>query len=160
LLNGVATALTQFTQTQFDQLEFQAGANGEVNDIIAAAFTVGGASPALQVTNTVSGTRSINSAKALDSTGTSYDFIPQRAALVQGLLPNQDPTLAALGNFTSQAGDHYRVADLFALTQPKSGTITDIDVAVRGSGGGALYLNGAVTAQTVFTQAEFDTLEF
>src|SRR5262249_45347976 len=103
---------------------------------------------------------SINAAKALDSNASSYDFIAQRAELVQGLLPNQDPTLQTVGDFTAQAGDLYRVADLFSLTQPQSDTIPDIDHPIRGTGTGTLLLNGGATALTLFTQSQFDQLEF
>ena len=57
----MAGAQTLFTTTQFTQLQYVAGANGTSDDIVVTAQTLAGvASEAIQITNTVSGTRSVN----------------------------------------------------------------------------------------------------
>src|SRR5712672_946113 len=55
------------------------------------------------------------------------------------------------GTFTTGAGDAYRVADLYKITQAKDAPINTISIAIRGAG--TLTLDGVdVTNQLGFTE--------
>ena len=158
-LDGVdVTNQLSFTEAEFNRLQFNIGASGDSTDIVVAASTTKGSSQALEITGAATGTRSINAAPALTQQD-NFTYVAQRAALLNGYIPDADPGLTTVGNFTSQAGDTYKLSQLFDVTNPKSGTITEVDVAMRGAG--TLTLDGVdVTSESHFTLEEFKRLRF
>ncbi len=158
-IGGVSVgATTSFTPTQFAQLQYTAGAGGSDDLIVAALTTTGVSSNALQITNTINGTRSINGADALINQD-QFTLVAQTASIFSQILPNTTPGLASVGNFTSQAGDTYNLPQLFQAAAPSSGSIASYNVAQRG--GGILTLAGVATgAQTLFTAAQFTQLQY
>ncbi len=176
-LNGTAvTTQTSFTAAQFNQLQYVAGASGSGNiEVIAQTQPTDSSgdplglvdSPAVSITNTVTGDRSLNAANALITTPTgndsSYITIAQESAIFTGFGSNKPATVTTVGNFTSAAGDSFTVGDLFTATAPTGSSIADYEVAVRGDGGataGTLLLNGVPTTQTTFTAAQLGQLQF
>jgi hypothetical protein len=153
----VAVATTLFTPTQFNNLQYTAGTTSD--DIIVSALTTTGVSSnALQITNTINGTRSINGANALINQD-QYTLVAQTASIFTQILPHTTPGIASVGNFTSQAGDTYNLPELFQAAAPSSGSIKFYNVAQRG--GGTLTLSGvAVGAQTLFTATQFTQLQY
>src|SRR5262249_20581744 len=148
-IGGVAVATTLFTPTQFNNLQYTAGATGSDDIIVSALTTTGVSSNAIQITNTVSGTRSINGADALINQD-QYTLVAQTASIFTQITANTTPGLASVGNFTSQAGDTYNLPELFQAAAPSGGSIKTYNVAQRGSG--TLTLAGvAVGAQSLFT---------
>ncbi|MBV8167880.1 MAG: hypothetical protein JO021_13885 [Alphaproteobacteria bacterium] len=158
-LDGVdVTNQLSFTEDEFNRLQFNIGASGDSTDIVVAASTAKGSSQALEITGAATGTRSINAAPALYQQD-AFTFVAQRAALMNGYIPDADPGLTSVGNFTSQTGDTYKVSQLFDVTNPKAGPTTEVDVAIRGAG--TLTLDGVdVTGETEFTLDEFKRLQF
>ncbi len=176
-LNGTAvTTQTSFTAAEFSQLQYVAGSSGSSNIEIVAQTQptdVNGNplgvidSPAVSITNTVTGDRSLNAASALITAPTggdaSYISIAQQAAIFTGFGTNKPATVTSVGNFTSDAGDSFTVGDLFAAKAPANSTIANYEVAVRGDSGataGTLLLNGVPTTQTIFTAAQLGQLQF
>ncbi|MBV8169255.1 MAG: hypothetical protein JO021_20850, partial [Alphaproteobacteria bacterium] len=161
-LAGVGVgAQTLFTAAQFLQLQYVAGANGTSDDIVVAPETASGvAGPALQISASVTGTRSIDAANALINQD-SFTLVAQTAAILAPIGTNKAPTLTAVGNFTSQGGDTYNLAELYKATAPTGGTITTYNVALRGTSGGILAIGGvSVGAQTSFTATQFGQLQY
>ncbi len=175
LLNGVAVAnQTSFTAAQFAQLTYVAGPNGDQQTLTVAAQTgtllPSGAitgevdSQPVQISASVTGTRSINVAGALVGNPSGADAsttaLAQSADIFSGLTGTTRPTLATQGNFTAVAGDVYTLSSLFKATAPAGNSIAGYRVAL-GDGGGELLLNGvAVTNQTSFTAAQFAELTY
>src|SRR5260221_373537 len=127
-LDGVdVTTQLSFSRDQFNRVIFNAGTSiGDSTDIVVAASPTRGSSPALEISAEVTGTRSINAAPALYQQD-GFTFVAQRASLLAGYDPKSDPGLNSVGNFTSQAGDGYRLADLFKITQAQTGSIHEVD---------------------------------
>jgi hypothetical protein len=159
-LNGVdVTNQLNFTEDQFKSLILNVGTTiGDTTDIVLAALTSHGSSPAMEITADVTGTRSINAAPALYQQD-NFTFVAQRASLLRGYFADQDPGLTTAGNFTGEASDRFRVADLFRIKQADAASIASVDVAVRGVG--TLLLDGVdVAGRTSFTEDEFKRLQF
>jgi hypothetical protein len=179
-LNGVnVTNQVRFTPDQFDQLHFIAGPSGSSQNLVVVAQT-GTAnsagvltgvtdSSAVQLTATITGTRSVNAAGALltPATGDDAGFVgvAQQATILNGFGGNTPPTLTSVGNLTAAAGDALAVSSLYTATPPSGGAIAGYEVALRGDQGsanaGTLELNGVdVTGQVGFTPDQFDQLQF
>ena len=179
LLNGKdVTGQTSFTADQFSQLQYVAGGSGSSENIVVVAqsgtLASDGAitnevdSAAVQVTGSVTGTRSVNAASALLTPLTGTDAgaigIAQSSAIFTGFNGAVRPTLSTVGNFTADEGDAYSVSDLFSA-KPASGGggIVGYRVALGNNSGnnGELLLNGKnVTGQTLFTADQFANLHY
>jgi hypothetical protein len=175
-LNGVATTQTSFTAAEFNQLQYVAGSSGSSNiEVVAQTQPVDSSgnplglidSPAVSITNSVTGDRSLNAANALITAPTgndaSYLQIAQEASIFVGFGSNKPSTVTSVGNFTSDAGDSFSVGDLFTATAASGSTISTYEVAVRGDNGataGTLLLNGVATTQTSFTAAQLGQLQY
>ena len=179
LLNGKdVTGQTSFTADQFADLQYVAGGSGSSESIVVVAQS-GTLDPdgsisnevdsaAVQVTDSVTGTRSLNAASALltQSTGTdaSAIAIAQSSAIFTGFNGAVRPTLNTVGNFTADQGDAYSVSDLFNATPSSGGgDILGYRVALGDNSGnnGELLLNGKnVTGQTLFTADQFADLQY
>jgi hypothetical protein len=174
LLNGQSVnGQTSFTAAQFAQLTYQAGADGTQQNLIAVAQTgelqPNGTltqvidSPAVSITASAAQTGSINGAGALvvKPTGAEGDVanIASEAGILTGFGSGR-PTVQTDGNFTSVAGDVFRVDDLFQASAPSGQTLAGYRVAV-GNGSGQLLLNGqSVAGQTSFTPSQFAQLTY
>ena len=179
LLNGKdVTGQTSFTADQFAGLQYVAGASGS-SESIAVVAQSGTLAPdgtvtdevdsaAVQVTDSVTGTRSVNAARALLTQPTGTDAgavaIAQSSAIFTGFNGAVRPTLNTVGNFTAAAGDAYGVSDLFSATPASGGgDIVGYRVALGDNSGdnGELLLNGKnVTGQTLFTADQFAGLQY
>ncbi len=176
-LNGTAvTTQTTFTAAEFNQLQYVAGSSGSSNiEVVAQTQPTDSSgnplglidSPAVSITNSVTGDRSLNAASALitapSGSDASFIAIAQEAAIFTGFGTNKPATTTSVGNFTSAAGDSFTVGDLFAAKAPANSTIAKYEVAVRGNNGataGTLLLNGVATTQTSFTAAQLSQLQF
>ncbi len=179
LLNGKdVTGQTSFTADQFAGLQYVAGASGssESLEVIAQTGTVlpDGSlfneidSPAVQITNSVTGARSINAANALLTRATGTDAaaiaIAQSANIFTGFNGAARPALTTVGNFTADAGDAFSVSSLYtAAPASGGGAIVSYKVALGDSSGdnGQLLLDGNdVTGQTTFTADQFANLHY
>ena len=179
LLNGTdVSSRTSFSPYEFSQLAFVAGPAGSKQDLLVVAQTGTLAnndtltnpvdSPAVQITATVTGTRSINAAVALQTTPTGADagFVTlAQAASVAVPTTATRPSLTAVGNFTAVAGDQLAVSGLYTATAPAGTAIQNYKVALRGDqaspNAGALSLNGIdVSSRQNFSPYEFSQLRF
>ena len=167
------TGRESFTADQFSRLHFVAGATGSSQDLVVVAQSgkrlADGSlvnevdSPALQITTSVTGTRSINAANALltQPTGSDAAFIriAQQASIFTGFGAAR-PSLTTVGNLTAAAADKFSLGDLFKSTAPTGGSIVGYKVALRGDQG-QLELDGTdVTGQESFTADQFSRLHF
>jgi hypothetical protein len=169
LLNGQdVSSQRSFTAAQFAQLQYIAGGGGTTQNILVVAQSDSGYgptdSPAVQITASVTGTRSLNALPALQTTPASADAatttIAQQAAIFSGA-GNARPGLATAGNFTAGAGDTFNLSGLFQANVATGQTLKDYEVALDGTGDGTLLLNGStVTSQTSFTAAQFNELQY
>lgn len=176
LLNGVDVSdRTDFTPTEFNELQFVLGAAGAATDLVVVARAgkpdgAGGLtaiidSPAVQLTATASGTRSLNALAALRTTPASDDAervrLAQDADVFDGL-GGKRPTLTTVGNFTAAAADAFSLRQLFDAGANAFDTVARYRVALSAAtGAGTLLLDGAdVSAQRDFTAAEFNQLQF
>ena len=176
LLDGKdVTAQRSFTADQFGRLHVIAPQSGSVSLVVVAqsgkVLTDGSLasetdSPAVQLTGTVTGTRSINAAAALLTQPTGADAasvgIAQRASIFTGFGAAR-PSLSTVGNVTVAAGDALSVGDLFTATPASNGSITGYKVALGDSSGanGQLLLDGAdVSGQQSFTPQQFGRLQY
>ena len=178
LLDGKdVTGQTSFTADQFNDLQFVAGSSGsESLEVVAQSGTLNPDgtianevdSPAVQITASVTGTRSINGANALLTQPTGTDAaaiaIAQQASIFTGFNGAARPSLTTVGNFTAAAADAYSVSDLFNATAATGGgDIVSYKVALGDSSGdnGTLLLDGKdVTGQTSFTADQFSDLQY
>ena len=178
LLNGKnVTGQTSFTAAQFADLQYVSGASGssESLEVVAQSgkLNTDGTisneidSPAVQITNSVTGTRSINAANALLTAPTGTDAasiaIAQSANIFTGFNGAARPTLGTVGSFTANPGDAFSVSGLFTATAPSGGNIVGYKVALGDSSGnnGELLLDGKnVTGQTSFTADQFADLQY
>lgn len=179
LLNGVATTQTSFTAAQLGQLRYVAGPSGSSDIILTAQSTVKDSSgnvvgyvdsPAVSITNTVSGQRSINAVSALTTTPTGNDASTienvQSANIFSGFGSYKRPTISTVGNFTSEASAKFSVSNLYSATGTSNTPVDNYLVSVASAqgaapAGGKLLLNGVdVTGQNSFTAAQFGQLQF
>jgi hypothetical protein len=185
LLDGkaIVPARTSFSAEEFAQLTYVAGTAGPQSLVVIAqtgtrltnadhslgALTHEIDSPAVRITADVTGRRSINAMNALSSTPTGADAeiasIVQQAGIFSGFVGTTRSTLQTDGNFTAQAGDIYRMGDLFKASAPTGQTIAGFRVALgeaAGDGGGKLLLDGKaiVPARTSFSAEEFAQLTY
>jgi len=169
---------TSFSPYEFSRLSFVAGPAGSKQDLLVVAQTGTLAnddtltnpvdSPAVQITATVTGTRSINTAMALQTTPTGGDAgfmaLAQTASVAIPTTATR-PSLTAVGNFTAVAGDQLAVGVLYAATAPAGTAIQNFKVALRGDqaspNAGTLSLNGVdVSSRQNFSPYEFGQLRF
>ena len=178
LNNQDVTGQTSFTADQFSQLQYIAGASETSESIVvvaqsgtlAADGTISSEvdSSAVQVTDSVTGTRSINAATALLAPLTGTDAsalaVAQSSAIFTGINGAVRPSLNTVGNITTAAQDAYSVSDLFnAAPASGGGGIVGYRVALGDNSGnnGQLLLNGHdVTGQTLFTADQFANLQY
>ena len=171
------TGQLSFTADEFSRLHFKAGPGGTQQDLVVVAQTgtrlADGKlsnvvdSPAVQITASVTGTRSINATGALLTrpVGTDANFVntAQEASIYTGF-GKVRPGLASVGNFTAADSDLFSVSDLYTATAPGGGSIAGYKVALRSqgsSGNGQLLLGDKdVTGQLSFTADEFSRLHF
>ena len=172
------TGQLSFTADEFSRLHFKAGPNGTQQDLVVVAQLGNrGAdgklsnvvdSPAVQLTASVTGTRSINAAGALLTrpTRSDDDFVntAQEASIFTGF-GKARPSLATVGNLTAADGDLFSMSDLYTATPPTGSSIAGYKVAVRRDPGalndGQLMLGDQdVTGQISFTADEFSRLHF
>jgi hypothetical protein len=173
------TGQTDFTADQFRQLTYVAGTGGSQSLTVIAQTgkrqpnlpdgTLGALSgeidsPAVQITASVTGTRSINAMNALSTQLAATDpdanivSIAQQAGIFTGWSGAAQPTLQTDGNFAAQGGDSYRMSALFRASASAGQTIAGYRVAL-GDGGGKLMLGTQdVTGQTDFTADQFRQL--
>ncbi|MEN0074503.1 MAG: hypothetical protein AAGC69_08970 [Paracraurococcus sp.] len=176
------TSRIDFTPAEFNELQFVAGPNGAGTDLVVVARQgksdgKGGLtgivdSPAVQITASTTGTRSINAAAALRTppepgdNDTAFLRVTQGSALFSGLgSTTARPSLSTVGNFTAEAGDSLGLRDLFDAGTNAYDTIALYRVALRDDpsspAGGRLMLRGEdVTSRIDFTPAEFNELQF
>ncbi len=176
LNNQNVTGQTSFTADQFSRLQYVAAASDGSQSIVVAArsgtLNADGSianevdSNAVQVTDNVTGTRSLNAASALLTplTGTDANAIAvaQSAAIFTGFNGAGPPSLGTVGNITTDAGDTYSVSDLFKAASA-SGGVVGYRVALGDNSGdnGQLLLDGQnVTGQTLFTADQFAKLQY
>ncbi|WP_149540014.1 hypothetical protein [Siccirubricoccus phaeus] len=180
LLRGEdVTGRTDFTPAEFNELQFIAGPDGAKTDLVVVARSgtpdgKGGLrsivdSPAVQITASTTGTRSINAAAALRSLPgedeAAFLRIAQDAALFSGVGTQTRPGLTTVGNFTAEADDSLSVRELFDAGAGAWDKVALYRVGLRDDpstpGGGRLLLRGEdVTGRTDFTPAEFNELQF
>jgi hypothetical protein len=168
MLNGQdVTNQGTFTAAEFADLQYIAGSAETAENILVAAQTNAGGlvdSPAVQITASVTGARSLNALPALQTQpaaqDTAFTALAQEATIFTGTGTNR-PSLSTLGNFTAQAGDAFNLSTLVQGTAASGATISDYEVALAADSGGTLMLNGQdVTNQGKFTAAEFDDLQY
>jgi hypothetical protein len=180
MLNGEdVTHRVDFTPEEFTNLQFVAGPDGSAADLLVVARAgtkdeTGGwrnvvDSPAMQITASITGARSVNAAAALRTAtnpgdaDTGFLTIAQEAAIFAPIAGRKAPAVSAIGDLTVKAGDTLSIRDLF----PTGGAVEPAlyRVALRddpdGPGGGRLLLNGEdVTDRTDFTPMEFLALQY
>ena len=119
------TGQLSFTADEFSRLHFKAGPSGSQQDLVVVAqlgtrLADGTLSnvvdnPAVQITASVTGTRSINAVGALLNhvTGPDDDFVSvaQEASIFTGLGQTR-PSLSTLGNLTASASDLFSLSGL------------------------------------------------
>ena len=190
-LAGIDVSSRQsFSPYEFSQLSFVAGPLGSTQDLLVVAQTGTLAnddtltnpvdSPAVQITASVTGTRSINAAAALQTTPTGADVLflglAQEAAALNGITTSTSgatttssvtprASVTTAGNFSAAAGDKFALSSLYAATPPAGGTIQYYLVAFRGDqappGAGQLTLAGVdVSERASFSAYEFSQLSF
>jgi hypothetical protein len=168
MLNGQdVTNQGTFTAAQFADLQYIAGSAGTAENILVAAQTSDGGlvdSPAVQITASVTGARSLNALPALQSQPDAQDepftSLAQEASIFTGTGTNR-PSLSTQGNFTAQAGDAFNLSTLVQGSAASGTTISDYEVALSALSDGTLMLNGQdVTNQGTFTAAQFDDLQY
>ena len=179
MLNGTdVNARTSFSPYEFSQLSFVAGPAGSKQDLLVVAQTGTLAnndtltnpvdSPPVQITATVTGTRSLNAVVALQTTptGTDAGFVTlAREASAAVPTTTIRPSLGAVGNFTAVAGDKLAVSGLYTATAPSNGAIQNFKVALRSDqvppNAGQLLLYGVdVGSRQNFSPCEFGQLSF
>ena len=162
-----------FTRDEFLRLRFEAGAQGSRTDLLVVARRVGSGgavtdSPAVQVTATTTGSRSLNAAEALRTEAgedeAAFVRIAKEAALYRAT-GTGGPTLTTVGNFTAEAADHFALWDLFSAGREAWGVTMQYRVALRADpgtpSGGRLLLDGSdVSDRMDFTRDEFLRLRF
>ncbi len=172
------TGQLSFTADEFSRLHFKAGPSGSTQDLVVVAQlgtrladgTLSKVidSPAVQITASVTGTRSINAVGALltRAAGSDADFIntAQEASIFTGL-GQARPSLSTVGNLTASASDLFSVGDLYTATAPAGSSIAGYKVALRSdqappSAGQLLLGDKDVTGQLSFTADEFSRLHF
>ena len=175
-LDGTAVSTKRsFTADEFARLQYVAGAAGSSDDLVVVAQSGQRQSdgtiineidsPAVQITASVTGARSLNAIAALNTpiTGTDGDFvtIARQASIFSGFGAAR-PGLSTVGNLTATASDSFSVGKLFTGTAPKNGSIAGYQVALRQDGGsGHLLLDGAdVSTKKSFTADEFSRLQY
>jgi len=126
----------------------------------------------VQITASVTGTRSINATGALltpiGATDSDANFlkVAQEASIFTGFGDNGRLSLSTVGNLTAAAGDLFALRDLYKGSAPAGGGgIAGYKVAVRSDPGspndGRLLLgNVDVTDRTDFSADEFSQLHF
>jgi hypothetical protein len=175
------TDRVDFTADEFNQLHFLAGPSGSTQDLVVVARTgtrgkegtLSGItdSPAVQITASVTGTRSINAIGALltptRDTDSDANFlkVARDASIFTGIGSKGRPSLSTVGNLTAATGDMFAVRDLFTATAPAGSSIAGYKVALRGDqtppNSGRLMLDDVdVTDRTDFTADEFNQLHF
>ena len=175
------TGQTSFTADEFARLTYVTGKSGAQSLTVVAQ--IGTRQPdgslikevdsrALQITADVTGTRSVNAMNALSTLLSDTDpdadvaDIAQQAGIFGGWTGASRPSLQTDGNFTAQAGDAYRMSDLFSGGASDGQTIAGYRVALGAAAyGGRLILDTAdgpkdVTGQTSFTAVEFAKLTY
>jgi hypothetical protein len=168
LLNGQdVTTQGSFTAAQFADLQYVAGSSGTSQNILVVAQAADGGlvdSPAVEITASVTGTRSLNALPALqtppDAQNQRYVALAQETNIFTGIGSNR-PSLSTVGNFTAQQGDAFNLSTLVQGTAAQGTTISDYEVALAALSGGTLMLNGEdVTNQGTFTAAQFADLQY
>ncbi|MBN9563424.1 MAG: hypothetical protein J0H14_22265 [Alphaproteobacteria bacterium] len=175
------TDRTDFTADEFNQLHFVAGPSGSTQDVVVVTRTgtrrADGTllgiidSPAVQITASVTGSRSINAIGALlnqtDPTASDANFIKvaRDASIFTGLASTGRPSLSTVGNLTAASGDMFALRDLYTASAPAGGSIAAYKVALRSDQGspndGRLMLGDVdVTDRVDFTADEFNQLHF
>ncbi len=166
------TSQVNFTADEFARLSYVAGAIGDAQSLTAVAqlgtrqsdntLTLEIDSPAVQITANVTGIRSINAMNALSTSLTGADAntisVAKQAGILVGWTGAARPTMQTDGNFTADAGDSYRVSDLFYGNAPAGQTIAGYRIALDGSGGKLMLGGNDVSTQINFTEAEFAQL--
>ena len=169
------TTKRSFTADEFARLQYVAGTNGSSDDLVVVAQsgqrlndgTLANEidSPAVQITATVTGTRSINAVVALNAPATDTDgpfiSIARQASILSGFGVAR-PSLSTVGNLTATASDNLSIGKLFSAVAPAGGTIAGYQVALRNAGSsGTLTLDGNdVTTTHSFTADEFARLQY
>ncbi|MBB5692283.1 hypothetical protein [Muricoccus pecuniae] len=179
ILRGAdVTGTTDFEPMDFNELQFVAGAEGSVQDIVAVArkgtkgadgkWTGISDSEPVQVTALVTGTRSLDASHALrtapgmgDADADAIDLV-QDAAVFAAFGSRQAPTLTTAGNITLKAGDKVALHDLFSAGSKPPAALMRVALRDPGDGtGGKLLLNGEdATHRIDFTPEEFINLQF
>ena len=170
------TNQVNFTADEFANLSYLAGGIGDSQSLTVAAqlgtrqsdntLTREIDSQAVQITASVTGSRSINAMNALSTTlsGTDPDAatvdIAKQAGILAGWTGAPRPTLQTDGNFTAKAADTYRMSDLFHASAATGQTIAGYRVAVDGTGGKLMLGTKDVTDQLNFTANEFAQLSY
>ena len=169
------TTQHSFTADEFSRLQYVAGAAGSSEDLVVVAQsgqrladgTIGNEvdSPAVQISASVTGTRSLNAIAALNTpvTGSDAAFvsIARQASIFNGY-GTARPSLSTVGNLTASASDTFSVRTLFKGTPASGGSIAGYKVALRSDGSsGQLTLDGNdVTTQHSFSADEFSRLQY
>jgi hypothetical protein len=174
LLNNVdVTGRTSFTADEFAHLTYTAGADQTQQGLVVVAQTgkrlLDGSlsqvtdSQAVQITASITGTRSINAMNALTATPSGADAniaaVVKETNILTGVGSGR-PTLNTEGNFTAIAGDIYRLGDLFKGTASTGQTVAGYRVALGGGSGQLLLNNVDVSGRTSFTADEFAHLTY
>ena len=121
-----------FTADEFSRLHFKAGPSGGQQDLVVVAQlgtrladgTLSNVidSPAMQITASVTGTRSVNAVGALLNhvTGSDGNFVStaQEASIFTGF-GQARPGLNTVGNLTASASDLFSLGDLYTATAPR-----------------------------------------
>lgn len=172
------TSRTDFDPLDFNELQFVAGADGSLQEIVAVArkgtkdasgtWTKAADSAPVQITARVTGTRSVEALPALRTAAAAGDAdaafltVAQDAAVYAALGSRVAPTLSAVGDITLKAGDSVALHDLFTAGGKAETAL--YRVALRGADGGnagTLLLDGTdVSGRTDFTPEEFINLQF
>ena len=172
------TGQLSFTADEFSRLHFKTGPSGSTQDLVVLAQlgtrqadgTLSNVidSPAVQITASVTGVRSINASGALltRAAGDDADFVhtAQDASIFTGF-GRPRPGLSTVGNLSAATGDLFSLNDLYTATAPTGSSIASYKVALRSSQGasnnGQLLLGDKdVTGQLSFTADEFSRLHF
>jgi hypothetical protein len=175
------TDRADFTADEFSQLHFVAGPSGSAQDLVVVARTgtrgkdgtLSGItdSPAVQITASVTGKRSINAVGALltptqdTDSDASFLKVARDASIFTGFGSKGRPGLSTVGNLTAAAGDMFALRDLYSATAPTGSSIAGYRVALRSDqsapNDGRLMLGDVdVTDRVDFTADEFSQLHF